>query len=58
MAGLYIFTGFLLAVILAFVYFKIKWSREDRAETRRQTIEFDAEVAAEEKRRETKTKAA
>ena len=51
MTGLYIFVGFLLAVIAAFVYFKVKWSREDRAERNKHTLEFQNEVAAEQKRR-------
>lgn len=54
MTGLYIFVGFLLAVIATFVYFKVKWNREDRADERRHTLDFENEVAAEQKRRQAK----
>ncbi len=47
MVGLYIFGGLIVVGIVAFIVFKVKWGRADKAENRRREEKIEEERSKE-----------
>ena len=56
MAGVYIFAGILVASVVVFLIYKVKWSKADRKEERRQNMAFQEELDEEQRKRQAKIK--
>jgi uncharacterized protein (DUF2062 family) len=51
MVGLYIFGGLVVVVIVALIFYKVKWGRAGRAEERRRSGKIEEERIEEEGKR-------
>lgn len=56
MAGVYIFAVILIASIVVFTVYKLKWNKADRKEERSHNQAFQDELAEEKRKRQAKIK--